>query len=411
MNLTLTNKIKITNLSPDELSYLVAECHHTNPAYGEALKHGRSVRNIDKTIDLSSWQDGALTVPIGLLGRVIDLYPDAKVADQRATHPVNIPFIGKLRPYQAQFIQDAMQQGGGVMVAATGAGKSISGIALAAELGERCLILVKSKDLAQQWIEAIEQFTGLRAGLIGDGKDSEGEHFTIGLTQTLSKRDLSLLDYGLVIADEAHNLPASQAYRVINGINARYKFGLSATPQRRDNLEFMIFGALGGVCAEIKADELDGKVLPVKVMIQNVAFTGIADSWQSFQTALVNDEARNRFLINRAATSSMRQGTIILCAQVGHCEVLGVMAHELGVNALVLHGQLPAKERAERMANAPHAPLIIGTLSLLSEGIDLPHLTVLIFASPVSAEVDRENPAATRLLQSIGRCRRPYPNK
>ena len=74
MNLTLTSKIKITGLSPDELSCLVDECRHTNPAYGEALKHGRSVRHIDKTIDLSSWQDGALTVPIGLLDRVVELY-------------------------------------------------------------------------------------------------------------------------------------------------------------------------------------------------------------------------------------------------------------------------------------------------------------------------------------------------
>ena len=55
--------------------------------------------------------------------------------------------------------------------------------------------------------------------------------------------------------------------------------------------------------------------------------------------------------------------------------------------------------------------LIIGTLSLLSEGIDLPHLSALIFAAPVSAVIDKENPAATRLIQSIGRCRRPYKNK
>jgi superfamily II DNA or RNA helicase len=47
---------------------------------------------------------------------------------------------------------------------------------------------------------------------------------------------------------------------------------------------------------------------------------------------------------------------------------------------------------------------------LLSEGIDLPQLKALIFASPVSASTDRDNPVATRLIQSIGRCRRPYKN-
>ena len=78
---------------------------------------------------------------------------------------------------------------------------------------------------------------------------------------------------------------------------------------------------------------------------------------------------------------------------------------------MILHGQLPTKTRAERMAKAPDARLIIGTLSLLSEGIDLPHLSALIFAAPVSASIDKDNPAATRLIQSIGRCRRPYKKK
>ena len=62
-------------------------------------------------------------------------------------------------------------------------------------------------------------------------------------------------------------------------------------------------------------------------------------------------------------------------------------------------------------SRAQDAPLIIGTLSLLSEGLDIPKLSALIFAAPVSAVIDKDNPAATRLIQSIGRCRRPYKDK
>ncbi len=251
----------------------------------------------------------------------------------------------------------------------------------------------------------------MSAGLIGSGKNSEGEQFTIGLIQTLCKRDLTQLHYGVVICDECHNIPARQAYSVINGLNARYKFGLSATPQRRDNLEFMIQAAMGNVIAKIELNELDNKVLPVYVINHAVRFIGDPESWAEFLSILVNDEGRNRMIIESAITFSRQMGTIILCAQIGHCELLGVMARESGVNALVLHGQLAAKVRAERMAQAQESALIIGTLSLLSEGIDLPHLAALIFASPVSAEVNRSTPAATRLLQSIGRCRRPYPGK
>ncbi len=209
----------------------------------------------------------------------------------------------------------------------------------------------------------------------------------------------------------AHNLPASQAFSVMNGLNCKYRYGLSATPQRRDNMEFMIHGAIGDVCAEIKQDQLDGKVLPVHVSAIEMPFDADVESWTEFLGVLVDDEQRNQVIIDRAIKASKTMGTVILCAQVRHCELLESMCRDYDVHALVLHGQLPAKVRVERMAKAPEAPLIIGTLSLLSEGIDLPHLSALIFGAPVSAVIEKENPAATRLIQSIGRCRRPYPNK
>lgn len=297
------------------------------------------------------------------------------------------------------------------MVAATGSGKTVCGIAMASQLKQRTLILVKSKDLAEQWRGAIKQFTGLESGLIGSGKNIEGEQFTIGLVQTLSKRNLSLLNYGLVILDECHQAPANQAYNTINGLNSKFKYGLSATPQRRDNLEFMIFAALGNICAEVKQNQLQGKVLPVCVSTIKVPFHAEVESWTDFLNVLVDDEQRNQVIVDNAVKASKSMGTIILCSQVRHCELLGAMCSEAGVQPLVLHGQLSGKIRGGRMSQAPGTQLIIGTLGLLSEGIDLPHLSALIFASPVSASIDKNNPAATRLIQSIGRCRRPFKNK
>ena len=197
----------------------------------------------------------------------------------------------------------------------------------------------------------------------------------------------------------------------MNGLNAKYKYGLSATPQRRDNLEFMIAGAIGDVSAEINQDQLGGKVLPVHVQVLKMPFDGRVESWAEFINHLVDDDIRNHALVDSAIKASKTMGTIILCSQVRHCELLADMCLKSNVKPLVLHGQLKAKERAERMIKAPESPLIIGTLSLLGEGIDLPHLSALIFAAPVSAVIDKENPAATRLIQSIGRCRRPFKGK
>lgn len=413
MKITLFNQIKIQT-TPDIEQQIIEQFTFANPKYNEAANFGRSTYGIDRTICLVERDVNRpipkLIAPMGLLDYLLQNF-SPEVIDQRMTVSVVIPFTGTLRPYQEHFVDNALFAKGGVMVAATGAGKTVSGIALASRLKQRTLILVKSKDLAEQWREAIRQFTGLESGLIGGGKNTEGEQFTIGLTQTLSKRDVSSLNYGLVIADECHNLPASQAFTVMNGLNCKYRYGLSATPQRRDNLEFMIHGAIGEVCSEIKQDQLQGKVLPVCIKTIQHDFHTEVDSWTEFLNALVDDDSRNLKIIGHAIKASQSMGTIILCAQVRHCELLASMCHERGVKALVLHGQLSAKVRAERMKQATENQLIIGTLSLLSEGIDLPHLSALIFAAPVSAVIDKDNPAATRLIQSIGRCRRPYPNK
>lgn len=247
-----------------------------------------------------------------------------EIIDNRFASLVNIPFNGKLRPYQETFIKKALNSNAGQMVAVTGPGKTVCGIVMASRLKQRTLILVKSKDLANQWHEAIKHFTGLDAGLIGGGKNAEGEEFTIALTQTLIKRDVSILKYGLVIADECHNLPASQAYGVINGLNAKFKYGLSATPQRRDNLEFLIDGAIGNICSEIKQDELKGKVLPVHVSTLEIPFLETVESWADFLNVLVDDEQRNQIVVDRAIKSSKKMATIVLCSQVRHCELLGL---------------------------------------------------------------------------------------
>lgn len=387
-------------------------CIHKNPKYDEALRQGYSVRKIDRFINLSSKTENGLIIPIGMKNDLLRDYPYTEITDQRIAVLINIPFIGELRPYQELFINQAINAYSGVIVAATGAGKTVSGIALSSRLQQRTLILVKSKDLAEQWCRAIKQFTDIpedQIGLIGSGKYTEGKEFTIGLIQTLSKRDLSQLHYGLVLADECHNLPASQAYKVINAINAKYKYGLSATPNRRDNLEMMIFAGLGNICAEIKPEQLQGKVLPVVIYPLKCPFDANIDSWTDFIGALVNNEHRNDYIVR--LTQRQSKSTIILTSQVKHAEILNTLMAERGLQALLIHGQLPVKTRSERMQKASNTNLIIGTAQLLGEGIDWPHLEVLIFASPMSAVINKTKPAATKLIQSIGRCRRPYPGK
>lgn len=407
MKALLKDKIFLTLNNADEYFRLTQALTFENPKYKEAVKFGRSTRKIPSHIELYEDMTGGITFPRGI---AFDWLNYDEVEDQRNSHPVSISSTIEQRDYQSKAINDALKQSQGVIVAPTGAGKTAMAIDIAARLGERCLILVKSVDLANQWISAIKKFTGLDCGLIGGGKETEGQEFTVGLIQTLVKRDADL-DYGLVIVDECHNIPANQAFTVINRQSAKYRFGLSATPQRRDNLEFMIHAALGPVIAEVKKDELKGSVLPVTVATLNYDFKGTPDSWAEFINLLAVDSKRNDLLIRKAIKSSRSTGTALLTASVSHAEELYQMAVQEGVEAVLLHGQLSKAVREQRMEQAGQANLIIGTLSLLSEGIDWPHVGGIIFASPVSASVDKAKPAAIRLIQSIGRARRPFPGK
>jgi len=410
MELILTNHIEVS-ATPAITKKLAHYFTFNNQKYLDALEWGRATDCIDKFIYLAQRVDErTIILPIGLKGYLEKYSPT--ISDQRQTIPADIQFNGVLRPYQHDLIQKALIAKGGVLEAPTGSGKTVCALALAAQLQQRTLILVKSKALAEQWKSVIKTFCGVEAGLIGAGKDTQGEQFTIALTQTLHKRDLAAFNYGLVICDEAHAIAAQQAYKIINGLSGRYKYGLTATPHRKDKLEFLIFAALGTISAKVEADHLTNEVMPVKIRTIHHAFNAdYVGSWAEFCDVLVDDPERNELIANLATYTSEKKAVIILCSQVRHCDILAECCKAYGAEPLVIHGKLSATERRERMQQASAAPLIIGTVQLLGEGINWPHLSALVMACPISASIDREPPTATRLIQAIGRCRRPFKGK
>jgi superfamily II DNA or RNA helicase len=271
MKARIADRIYLTGLTSEQSRRIKKILTFRNPKKDAAKQFGHASWNIPATLELFEETDNGLIVPRGV-GHCAD-----EVDDERHSHPVKIKTSIETRGYQERAIRLALNKGDGLIVAPTGAGKTTMGIELAARLGQRCLILVKSLDLAKQWQGAVKQFTGLECGLIGGGKIKEGKEFTVGLVQTLVKHPESL-DYGLVICDECHNIPAIQAYSVINHQAAKYRFGLSATPQRRDNLEMMIHAALGPVVAEVEEREVEGSILPVTVSILRYDFLGNPES-------------------------------------------------------------------------------------------------------------------------------------
>ena len=129
-----------------------------------------------------------------------------------------------------------------------------------------------------QWIERIQTFLGIPKAHIGrlDGvKKKIGQTVTVAMLQSLArKEDLKDLrdKFGLVIIDECHHIPAKTFREVVSGFNARYWYGLTATPKRKHNNEKLIYLFIGDIITELlennKIEELTKPSKIIKPIIE-----------------------------------------------------------------------------------------------------------------------------------------------
>ncbi len=160
-----------------------------------------------------------------------------------------------LRPYQAQAADSFWHGGSGVVVLPCGAGKTIVGAAAMARASATTLILVTNTVAARQWRDELIKRTTLTADEIGEysGMKKQIRPVTVATYQVITTRrggvhpHLELLDardWGLIIYDEVHLLPAP-VFRMTAGLQARRRLGLTATLVREDGREGDVFSLIG----------------------------------------------------------------------------------------------------------------------------------------------------------------------
>lgn len=148
-----------------------------------------------------------------------------------------------------------------------GSGKTVGGLFAGHTLGQRTLVLVHTDAILRAWqTDAKAMFGGqLDVGVIKGSKRKIGEHLTIGMVQTLKNRDPETWAelFGLIIVDECHHSPARTVYDIVRNSATRYRFGLTATPNRADKLDPLIEWTCGPIRTRHSKDTDD--TVPVKV--------------------------------------------------------------------------------------------------------------------------------------------------
>lgn len=166
----------------------------------------------------------------------------------------------ELRDYQEEAINIFEEQDyRGIIVLPTAAGKTIIALKIMEILQEKTLIVVPTKNLLYQWIDYLSQYTKLSQEMIGQIGDQVKEIKEITVTTYDSARlNIPSLrkSFNLLIFDEAHHAAAKETQKVLEGLPAAYRLGLTATPDRSDRGEKNLFKLIGEPIRVAKVSDL-----------------------------------------------------------------------------------------------------------------------------------------------------------
>lgn len=319
--------------------------------------------------------------------------------------PYDLDFKFQLYDYQEQALQNLIISDNGILQAPCGSGKTVIGLALINEIRQTTLILVHTSVIMEQWKEHLEENLGAReVGIIGMGK-RDPKPITIAMVQTLHKLSASSFKklanlYGCVIVDECHHTPAFTFLKVVASLSPKNLYGLTATPRRKDQREFLLFDFIGPTIYRISDTILENakRITSVRVHWLTPQNTIFMDDWHHMITTLTNLKDRNKMIVDEVEMAANEGHTIlILSERVKHCDILSKELDERGIRNLCITGG-KGKKTKDFLKEAVDHNVMVATMAIAKEGLDLPQISAIVLATPCNNQYV--------LQQMIGRGRR-----
>lgn len=441
VEIVLANGIYInkTGMSQAALNKIKRLAAFKNPDFYKSQAMRLPTYNKPRVIDTSSETENYLCIPRGcevdLLKLLSDSHVPHKTEDNRNTgKTINVEFLGALRDEQTPAATALIENDNGVLAATTAFGKTVIGAYLIGQRKTNALILVHSSALLSQWKKALEKFLNIHEelpelpvkrgrkkqrsliGQLGAGKNTLGGIVDIAILQSLVNGDEVkelVRNYGLVICDECHHVPAFSFERVLASVSAKYVYGLTATPERPDGHQPIIFMQCGPVRYKVDAKtqaarrEFDHYVIPC---FTNMRAPDAGElSIQELYSRICLNSSRNSRIV-QDVTASLQEGRtpIILTERKEHVMLLAESLTGVCRNTFLLvgsHSQKEKREKLEQLKNVPRDEpyVIIATGKYVGEGFDEPRLDTLFLAMPIAWK--------GTLAQYVGRLHRSVEGK
>lgn len=431
--------IPTKELSAKVINHLKRLAAFKNPEFYTKLGMRLPVYNLPRIISCFEMVEDYLILPRGCEAAVVDFFKsndiEVKIEDKtNLGKEIKVEFNGALYEEQQRAFEALDVHLSGTLYATTAFGKTVTAAALIARKKVNTLILVHTKALLDQWREHLEKYLSIdfqteelpkrrsrrkksqHFGALSSTENTLNGKIDIALLQScMSNNEVKpfVRDYGMVIVDECHHAPAVNFERVLREVNARYVYGLTATPIRKDGHQPIIFMQCGEIryTADLKSQQAQQSfrriVIPRFTSHRNLKADG--GNYTQVIEELIESESRNKLLLDDVATNLTEGLTpIILTARTAHVNLLVEKCRKICPNVIRLVGNDSAKAKREVMSQLSLVPtdeplVVVATGKYVGEGFDLPRLDTLMLAMPVSWK--------GLIAQYTGRLHRNYPGK
>ena len=442
LHMVLGNGVYIDtlNLMPRIQNQIRSLAAFDNPEFYKNKRLGYSNYYNFSAVYLGKDVDGYIQVPRGLKERIIEECNkagiDVDISDQKEKGcPIRVSFKGDLRMQQELAAEKLLTYSDGVLSAATAFGKTVVCSYLIAERKVNTLILLQSKDLLNQWVDELDKFLDIKEeppeyetktgrkkkrdsviGILHGSKNTLTgivDVAMVGSMYSKGKFNDLINSYGMVIMDECHHAASNTSMELLQKINAKYVYGVSATPKRGDSLDKIIYMLLGPLRHRFTAlERAQEQGIGHYFVPRYTRVVDNADSKDDINKAyslISTSKVRNDMIISDVKKSIAQKKTpVILTRFKEHAKLLYDALKNEADHVFLLYGDNSDKENAEIRVKLKQVPkteslILIATGQKIGEGFDFPRLDVLMLAAPVSFE--------GRLEQYVGRLNRDYEGK